>query len=152
MPIRFPVQSDLPAISCIIEETELFPSELLGGMIAPFLNKQTVDEQWFVYDDEELGVAAVAYCREEPFTDGTWNLLAIGVRARLQGRGIGAALVKHVERALSTARLLLVETSGTSAFEETRAFYVKCGYDLVATLPDYWAEGDDKVVFSKPLP
>ena len=151
VPIRFPKRLDLPAISVILNDTGLFPSEALDEMITPFLSGQTSDEQWFVYDGPKLGVAAFGYCRLEPFTSSTWNLLAIGVRSHLQGQGIGAALMKRIEQALSNERLLLVETSSLAEFAKARAFYVKCGYELVATIPGYWAKGEDKVIFSKRL-
>jgi hypothetical protein len=35
--------------------------------------------------------------------------------------------------------------------EKTRAFYLKCGYDLEARIRDYYTEGDDKVTFRKAL-
>ena len=33
----------------------------------------------------------------------------------------------------------------------TRAFYAKCCYEEEARIRDYWAEGDDLVVFRKAL-
>ncbi len=149
--IRFSKPSDLPAISLILDETELFPSEMLNEMILPFLADLSSDEKWFVYDDNEHGVVGFGYCRAEPLTEGTWNLLAIGIRTNLQGRGIGAKMMQYIEQALSSERLLIVETSSLGSFEKTRAFYVSCGYDLVATIPGYWAENDNKVIFSKKL-
>lgn len=151
MTIRFPKKADLPALSQIVDEMDLFPSEMLEKMIEPFLEDPNSNERWFVYDDDELGVVGFGYCRAEPFTEGTWNLLAIGIRTSLQGRGIGTEMMKHIERALSSQRLLIVETSGLESFAKTRAFYVRCGYDRVATIPGYWAENDDKVIFSKTL-
>ena len=96
-------------------------------------------------------IVGFGYCRAEPFTEGTWNLLAIGVRAAEQGKGFGAKLIRYIEQALSNERLLMVETSGLDDFDKTRSFYIKCGYDLVATIPEYWAENDHKVIFCKKL-
>lgn len=151
MIIRFPNKSDLSAISLILDDTELFPKELLEEMIQPFFEDSLCDEQWFVCEDPDYGVLGFAFCRPEPFTEGVWNLLAIGIRTAFQGKGFGAQLITHVEQALAGARILLVETSGLDSFAKTRAFYVKRGYELVATIPEYWAENDDKVIFSKHL-
>ena len=56
-----------------------------------------------------------------------------------------------MERALAKERLLLVETSGTDGFEASRRFYERCGYEVDAVIRDYWAPGDDKVVFRRLL-
>jgi RimJ/RimL family protein N-acetyltransferase len=47
--------------------------------------------------------------------------------------------------------MLLVETSGLPDFERTRAFYLKCGYEEEAHIRDFYATGEDKVVFRKVL-
>jgi energy-coupling factor transporter ATP-binding protein EcfA2 len=51
----------------------------------------------------------------------------------------------------SIPSLLLADTSGTAAFSRTRAFYREIGYLEEARIRDFWADGDDKVVFSKRL-
>lgn len=45
--------------------------------------------------------------------------------------------------------MLLVET--LASFDRTRAFYSKCGYEEEARIRDFYAAGDDKVVFCKVL-
>ncbi len=47
--------------------------------------------------------------------------------------------------------MLLVDTSGTSQYDRTRDFYVRCGYTQVARVPDYGTDDDDLVVFAKRL-
>ena len=86
-------------------------------------------------------------------TGGTWNLLLIAVLKAHQGIGIGGELMTHVESVLSKqdVRILLVETSGLPEYRLTREFYPKCGYTQVAVIPEYYDEGDDKVVFLKSL-
>jgi ribosomal protein S18 acetylase RimI-like enzyme len=61
--------------------------------------------------------------------------------------------LQYVENALRTAgqRLLLVETSGSADFKRTRAFYTKCGYQAEARVRDYYALGEDMVMFRKDL-
>ena len=106
---------------------------------------------WFADDDG--GLVSVAYCAPEVMTDGTWNLLFIAVRPDLQGQGHGAALVRHIEQRLIERgeRILLVETSGTTDLERTRAFYRKYGFDEEARIRDYYRAGDDKIIFRKAL-
>ncbi|MGH7286410.1 MAG: hypothetical protein ACREI8_00100, partial [Myxococcota bacterium] len=44
-----------------------------------------------------------------------------------------------------------VETSGRRDYEPTRAFYERAGYVAEARLADFYAPGDDKIVYVKAL-
>ena len=70
-----------------------------------------------------------------------------------QGQGYGRALMNYIEQTLLERgeRLLIVETSSLDDFESARRFYSKCGYNEEARIRDFYAEGDDKIVFSKTL-
>ena len=149
--IRPATPDDLPAFKRVIDATALFPSELLDDM-AGGLADDDGDERWLAFDPGD-GPSAVAHYVPERMTSGTWNLLLIAVHPDSQSRGIGARLMAHVEDALGARgeRVLLVETSGTEAFERTRRFYRTIGYDEEARIRDYYDAGDDKVVFRKAL-
>lgn len=149
--IRPVTRGDLPALKGVIDATGLFPSEMLDEMTSGYLDAGSGDDTWLTWD--EGGPKAVAFCAPEKLAAGTWNLYLIAVHPEHQGRGVGAALLRHVERSLAGRgeRLLLVETSGLPEFERTRAFYVKCGYEEEARIRDFYDAGDDKVVFRKTL-
>ncbi|MEM9334748.1 MAG: GNAT family N-acetyltransferase [Pseudomonadota bacterium] len=149
MKTRLALPADTPAIKRVVNETNLFPADMLGDLIAPFFSDPGCDERWFVVEADE--VLGFAYVRPEPLADGTWNVLAIGVRKDNQGQGLGRSLMATVEAALSDQRVLIVETSGLPEFARTRQFYLGLDYTLGATLRAYWGPGDDKVVFWKAL-
>lgn len=88
-----------------------------------------------------------------PGTRGTHDLYWIAVDAQRQGEGIGSQLLAAVEEQLQSedARLLVVETSSRAAYEPTRRFYEHRGYTRAATLPGYYAPGDDLVIYLKDL-
>jgi hypothetical protein len=44
-----------------------------------------------------------------------------------------------------------VETSGRADYDGTRRFYERHGYRATARIPDFYAPGDDQVVYVKPL-
>jgi ribosomal protein S18 acetylase RimI-like enzyme len=70
----------------------------------------------------------------------------------LQRTGIGTALVAAMEQRLAgVARLIVVETAGRPDYRDTRAFYQARGYSVAATLADFYAPGDDQVVYVKSL-
>jgi len=69
------------------------------------------------------------------------------------GQGIGTQLLTEVERRLRAARgrLIVTETSSRADYAPTRAFYEHRGYTRAATIPGYYAPGDDLVIYSKDL-
>jgi ribosomal protein S18 acetylase RimI-like enzyme len=88
-----------------------------------------------------------------PGTEGTHDLYWIVVDPARQGSGIGRTLLQHVEQLLAAdgGRLLVAETSGRADYALTRAFYEKYGFTRAATIPGYYAPGDDLVVYTKDL-
>jgi ribosomal protein S18 acetylase RimI-like enzyme len=146
---------DVPALKAVIDGTDLFPSALLDDMLAGFLAGQGGDELWLTANGAQDGAGpiAVAFAAPERMTSGTWNLYLIAVQPECQSRGVGAALVRHVEQALAArgARVLLVETSGLPVFARTRAFYRREGYAEEARIREFYAAGEDKIVFWKAI-
>lgn len=149
--IRPVIEPDLPALRVVIDATGLFPSAMLGDMIAGHLAGDAPDEIWLT--DAAEAPCAIAYAAPERMTAGTWNLYLIAVHPARQREGRGAALVRQMESLVAArgGRILLVETSGLDEFEGTRAFYRQRGYDQEARIRDFYCEGEDKVVFRKRL-
>jgi GNAT superfamily N-acetyltransferase len=75
------------------------------------------------------------------------------VAPRQQRHGLGKKLLQRTEQlaAAAQATLLFVETSGRPQYAPTRVFYERMGYRLEATLGDFYAIGDDKLICSKHL-
>lgn len=84
---------------------------------------------------------------------GSYDLYWIVVDPAHQGHGLGRRLVAATEQRIRDAggRHIYAETSGRELYTPTRAFYERCGYEVVAVLPDFYAPGDDKVVYRKVL-
>jgi ribosomal protein S18 acetylase RimI-like enzyme len=88
-----------------------------------------------------------------PGTVTTSDLYWIVVDREKQGSGVGTQLLGEVERRLTVdgRRLVVVETSSRSDYVPTRAFYEARGYTRAATIPAYYAPGDDLVIYTKDL-
>ena len=85
-----------------------------------------------------------------PCTTGTFDMYWIAVDPSVHGAGLGSKLVAEMERRLAgRARLVVVETGGRREYEVTRAFYLARDYEEVARVPDFYAPGDDQVIFVK---
>jgi D-alanine-D-alanine ligase len=87
-----------------------------------------------------------------PCTLGTFDLYWMAVDPALHGAGVGTALLHAMEARLAgVARLVVVETAGRPDYAPTRAFYEARGYRAVSRIPDFYASGDDQVVYVKSL-
>jgi GNAT superfamily N-acetyltransferase len=140
---------DLPALMEVVDGTGLFPSEMLAGMMEPYITSS--DESfWLTFDDGRP--EAIMFVEPERMTQGTWNQLLVAVQPERQGQGIGAALMAAVERRVAhefRGHLLLVETSDLPEFDRTRAFYERLGYGEVARIADFYRRGEGKVIYAK---
>ena len=72
---------------------------------------------------------------------------------RWQGHGVGTSLLTDAEAHVQSqgGRLLIISTSSTNATENARAFYLKRGYIKCGQIPDYYAQGDDKIIFTRKM-
>ncbi len=87
-----------------------------------------------------------------PCTLGTYDLYWMAVDPAAQSAGIGTALLREMEgRLAGSARLIVVETAGRPDYRPTRAFYEARGYRKASVIPDFYAPGDDQVVYVKTL-
>jgi GNAT superfamily N-acetyltransferase len=95
--------------------------------------------------------AGFAYYAPAAMTDRTWYLYWIAVDKNVHAKGLGTRLLHRAEADVAAAggRLFLIETSSLPHYDLTRRFYLKHGYDQAAVLRDYYADGDDMVVFRK---
>ena len=108
----------------------------------------SVDYRFWI--DEEAGAVRGYVCfGKTPMTEGTCDLYWIAVSPSHKGRGIGRALVQKMEAEIAEegAYLVRVETSGQAAYEATRAFYARTGYEVVARVRDFYARGNDLVIY-----
>ena len=87
-----------------------------------------------------------------PCTLGTYVLYWMAVDPAVHSTGIGTTLVREMEgRLAGSARLIVVETAGRPDYRPTRGFYEARGYRRAAVIPDFYAPGDDQVVYVKAL-
>jgi len=132
---------------------EFLPTEVLIAeeLIDAFLEEQKTSG-YYIYVAELDGEIAGYVCYgDTPLTEATWDLYWIAVARDKQGYGIGRILMKHTEDDIKKkhGRLIMVETSGKPDYNKTRRFYETLNYQKVCQIPDYYATGDDLVLFTK---
>lgn len=149
--IRPIVRADIPALKRVIASTDLFAPDMLDEIMGEHFGDGGMPRLWLTYHDPHP--VAVVYAAPEPLTLGCWNLYLIAVHSDHQSQGIGQALVRYVEDLLVVegVRVLLVETSGLPELARTRLFYSQCGYEEEARVREFYAAGEDKIIFRKAL-
>ena len=150
--IRPVSKSDIDGLKKVVDSSELFPSEYLDEMISDYLNNPETQDIWFTNIDDNTPTA-IGYCVPEKLTNGTYNLLAIGVSQDAQRSGVATEMMSYIEQQLKQkdGRILIVETSSDDAQIGARKFYNKIGYTQMAVIKDFWNDGEDKIVFWKKL-
>jgi ribosomal protein S18 acetylase RimI-like enzyme len=144
--------ADRPALDRLVRSVELFsPAEMDVAMevLDAYFARPGHDYYGlgaFGPGDLLLGYACYG---PTPCTEGTWDLYWIAVAGAARGRGVGSVLMEVVEHALADrqARMLLIETASRADYAPTRAFYQRRGYAEAARVADFYAPGDDRVIF-----
>jgi ribosomal protein S18 acetylase RimI-like enzyme len=140
----------------ILQSTpEFLPPEVVIAeeLIDAFLEDEKTSG-YYIYIAEHDGEIAGYVCYgNTPLTEATWDLYWIAVDNGKQGFGIGRMLMKHAEDDIKRmhGRLVMVETSGKPDYNKTRQFYERLYYRKECQIADYYAPGDDLVLFSKKL-
>jgi ribosomal protein S18 acetylase RimI-like enzyme len=91
------------------------------------------------------------YFAPDDHAEGVWNLWWIGVDPEHHGVGAGLHLLRHAEKIVSSkaGRVLVIETSDAPALARARRFYESQGYRECGRIPDFYAEGESKVIFAR---
>lgn len=109
------------------------------------------DYEFILAEMDDLGLIGYACYGPTPLTDGTFDLYWIAVDPDFAGRGIGTAILKQVETEVvaRNGRLMVIETSSSAHYDDTRQFYLKKGYHLAETIQDFFRKGEDRVTYIK---
>ncbi len=141
---------DRAAIARILAATEAFsPAEL--DVALELVDEPREAGYRFVVAELDGDVAGYACFGATPCTVGTYDLYWIAVDPARHNKGLGRALLDAVELAVrdENGRLLIIETASKPEYAATRAFYERCGLELAARIRDFYACGDDKLVYCR---
>ncbi|MHB8953667.1 MAG: GNAT family N-acetyltransferase [Pirellulaceae bacterium] len=108
---------------------------------------------YFVFAERDQRPIGYACYGPIACTVGSYDLFWIAVHRDCQGQGLGRMLVAETERLIRErrGRHIYIETSNRPQYAPTRGFYLHCDYREVAVFADFYAPGDDKVVYVKKL-
>jgi ribosomal protein S18 acetylase RimI-like enzyme len=154
--IRPTAPADSPALIELAAATGVFkPHEMtaLGEVLDDYHAANHAQGHRSITYEHAGQILGFAYYAPAAMTDRSWYLYWIAVSKQTQARGIGGKLLKQVEDDIRATggRILFIETSSLPHYELTRKFYLKQQYSQASVLPDFYADGDNLVVFSKRL-
>lgn len=142
--------ADPPRIEALVRATGVFTAE--DVRTAADLASTTLDGtetyRWLLAEAD--GVLAGYSCFDRvPFSKLSFELFWIAVLPERQGAGLGRELIG---RTVSFARAkggtqIFAETSSRPPRTTARAFYEHIGFTEAARFPDFYDQGDDKLVY-----
>ena len=149
-----PVNSDVERVREIVDSTKFFYDhevEIAAELVQERLNDGESTGYFFVFAEAD-GVT-VAYSCFGPITmsQTCFDLYWIVTHNDFRGKGIGKKLLDETYKYAKAmgCKIIIAETSGLPHYAPTRAFYISNNYTLEATLKDFYAEGDDKLFYTK---
>jgi len=156
MIVRPTTADDHEAIVNVVAQGGVFNDEeasMVRQLLDYYFREPDQDEYLFISAAEDGRVYGFACYGRIALTEKNYELNWIATdRSALRG-GVGSALLRAVED-LSRARggrFLNLETSTTEPYAAARAFYDRHGYSVVAHIADYYADGDDMLIYRKEL-
>ncbi len=154
--IRVMTKEDKPAIMQILRNTPEFkPSEVVIAeeVIDSYLKDPCRSGYHILVAELDSTVTGYICFGPTPLTEGTWDIYWMAVAQDRRKQGIGSVLLDSAEKNIREAegRLSIIETSSQPSYANTRHFYSRHGYEVIARIPDFYALGDDKVILQKRL-
>ena len=154
--VRYTRPEDKPGILLMLKETNFFrPQELL--VAEEVLNDalaKGADGHYQSFAAEEGGTLVGWVCfGPTPCTVDTFDIYWLVVAPHKQRNGVGAYLMQYATSLIKnrSGRLIIAETSGHPRYQSTRRFYEKMNYSPVSCVRDFYALGDDKVIYVKSI-
>ena len=152
-------QSDAEAVRSLVADTGFFSDEEV--LVAVELVDETLAHgkasgyEFLFLDHPDYPCSLLGYTCYGPIpaTQSSFDLYWIAVSPSAQGQGWGEKLMRESERLAraSGATQIYADTSAREQYAPTRAFYERMGYEKAAVLKNFFAAGDDKVIYARQL-
>jgi len=155
MRVRSMAGKDRETVLQLIHATDMFTEEeeqVAAELIDTYLTQP--DQKDYAIDvvENDAGTAEGYVCYgPTPMAEGAVDLYWIAVHPGRYKRGVGKALVMHVETQVrqNKGRLVIIETSSREKYAPTHQFYIHLGYQEACRIKDYYRPGDDQIIYCK---
>jgi ribosomal protein S18 acetylase RimI-like enzyme len=152
--IRQARPEDKEPVMMILKETKFFRPEELRVAEEVFDDALSGDcegdYQSFVAREEHKMIGWICF-GPTPCTSGTFDIYWVVVAPAHQNQGAGTSLVNYATTIIKDlgGRMITVDTSGSQRYLSTRRFYETLGYRKESCIKDFYAVGDDKIIYIK---
>ena len=151
-----PEHKDIAGVRTLVDGTGFFNTEeiaIAAELVEERLTRGLASGYQFLF--AETDNALLGYTCYGPIagTRSSYDLYWIAIASEQQGQGLGRKLLVRSEHLIQVAggSRVYIETSARPQYAPTQGFYERCGYQQVALLEDFYAPGDDKLVYCKVL-
>lgn len=140
----------------VARQAQVFTDEEVAAveeMVGDYIAKGDTSHYRFLSHRQDGRVVGFACYGPRSLTQGTFDLFWLAAAPGAQRRGVGRALLWQTEQEIRAAggRLLIVETSSLPEYEPARRLYESNGYCREAVIKDFYADGDNLVLYTKKL-
>lgn len=140
----------------ILEKTNFFRTQelLIAEEVLDDALAEGANGHYQSFAAEEDGTLVGWICfGPTPCTVGTFDIYWLVVTPQKQRNGVGAYLMQYATNLIRNrnGRMIVAETSGHSRYQSTRRFYERMNYSPVSRIRDFYALGDDKVIYVKSI-
>lgn len=149
-----PVDTDVRSIASILKTSGFFNAEeqeVGVSLVQERLEQGEKCEYFFQFAQGESSVRGYTCFGPIPGTKSSYDLYWIAVDTTCRGQGLGTLLLQKTEREIARrgGTRIYIETSSSDLYLPTRSFYEHNSYHLEAELKDYYAPGDNKLIYVK---
>jgi ribosomal protein S18 acetylase RimI-like enzyme len=146
--------SDVEAVVEMIRSTGFFREDeikIAAELVEERLARGPASGYEFIIADLDDRSIAYSCYGLIPCTIKSYDLYWIVTDQEFRNRGIGRWLLKETEQAIRAlgGRGIYADTSSLPQYESTRQFYLRNQYVEAARFPDFYQDGDDKLVYFK---
>ena len=150
------LRNDKTKLLNILNKTKVFSKKELKiaeELMDVYLKEKKQKDYFFYVMELENKICGYVCFGPTPCTESTFDLYWIAVDPSFQGKGIGTKLLEFSEERIKTlgGKMIIIETSSTEKYKNTRKFYLARKYRLTAIIKDFYKSRDHKMIFTKNL-
>ncbi len=146
------LQSDIEAVKEMVESTGFFynfETPVAVELVEDGLMCGEHSEYKFLFAEVDGKPVSYTCYGHIMGTEAGYDLFWIVTHNDFRGKGIGKIILEETHKLIKAkgGKYVIAETSGLEKYLPTRNFYLNFGYKLEAEIPDYYKDGDAKMIY-----